>query len=687
MANSPARVRGGSKQKSSIMEYYNDKLCITHAELTDGLVSKSLIDKWQSTGKVERVRRGCNGTPALFAVDSLPIKYKTEVYRRFPDMKAQAESKPFIESIEPDGAALNFYETYPLGDGKFLPTEKQTEYANNAAILNAFRVVLERSNSQRTRQSHKRINKTEFWRKAAQALPRIADKFPHSLPENPRRLQEKFNQYLREGYAALITGKYGTRNAAKIDNDVKESLLVRLISDARNLDNAQIARLYNMVAELQGWDTITPSAVGVWRNKFDLVTAGGRLGETRFRNQKSMQVKRSRPTLPLLYWTMDGWTAELLYQKTEERNGRTVTTYTNRLTLVLVLDPCLNYPIGFAIGERETPELIKAALRNAANHTAELFGRRYRVNQLQSDNYGRGNLTPIYKVMGDKYTPARAHNAKAKVIEPFFGYFNKKYCQLCVNWSGFGITSNKNLQPNSEFLNKNRHSFPTDDECRQQLTAFVEHERAEKREQYVKLFAELPEERRLPLSDEQYLLTFGAETGYQNAIEGTGLRPTIGGIKRDYDCFNPKFREYAHVRWAVKYDPDNLDHVLAVNEDGSLRFMLERKHVQPMALADRREGDAEQLARVHGFNRQLEEGITERLALANSKVEQLFNDNPQLDVATRLLLCDSRGQNKNHKQTRRLQSHEIEDVEVIEVATVKRVAPRVEDEDDVTKLY
>lgn len=674
------------------MEYYNDKLCITHAELTDGLVSKSLIDKWQSTGKVERVRRGCNGTPALFAVDSLPYKYKTEVYRRFPDMKAQAESKPFVESIEPDGAALSFYETYELGDGKYLPTDKQNEYANNAAILNAFRVVLEHSNSERTKQSHKRINKTEFWRKAAQALPRIADKFPHSLPENPRRLQEKFNQYLREGYASLITGKYGTRNAAKIDDDTKESLLVRLISDARNLDNAQIARLYNMVAELQGWDTITPSAVGVWRNKYDLVTAGGRLGATRFRNQKSMQIKRSRPTLPLLYWTMDGWTAELLYQKTVTRKKKDgseyqVTTYTNRLTLVLVLDPCLNYPIGYAIGEQENPELIKAALRNAANHTAELFGTRYRVNQLQSDNYGRGNLTPTYKVMGAKYTPARAHNAKAKVIEPFFGYFNKKYCQLCVNWSGFGITSNKNLQPNSEFLNKHRHSFPTADECRQQLAAFVERERAEKREQYVALFAELPEERRLPLSNEQYLLTFGAETGYQNAIEGTGLRPTIGGIKRDYDCFNPKFREYAHVRWAVKYDPDNLDNVLAVNEDGSLRFMLERKHVQPMALAERVEGDSEQLARVHGFNKQLEENITERLALAQGKVDQLFNDNQQLDVATRLLLCDSRGQNKNNKQTRRLQAHEVEDIEAIEVATVKRVAPRVEEDDDITKLY
>ena len=169
------------------MEYYNNKLCITQAELTDGIVSKSLIDWWNSNGKVDRVRRGCNNSPALYAVDSLPLKYKTEVYRRYPDLKVQAESKPFVESIEPDGAALHFYQSYQLPDGRFLPTEKQNEYANNAAILNAFRTILERSDSQHRKQSKRCIGKTKFWRKAAQALPRIADTFPHSLPENPRR--------------------------------------------------------------------------------------------------------------------------------------------------------------------------------------------------------------------------------------------------------------------------------------------------------------------------------------------------------------------------------------------------------------------------------------------------------------------------------------------------------------------
>ena len=182
----------------------------------------------------------------------------------------------------------------------------------------------------------------------------------------------------------------------------------------------------------------------------------------------------------------------------------------------------------------------------------------------------------------------------------------------------------------------------------------------------------------MPLSEEQYLLAVGAETGFRNAIEGTGLRPTIGGIKRDYDCFDPKFREYAHVRWSVKYDPDNLDHVLAVNEDGTLRFMLEQKHVQPMALAERKEGDAEALARVRQFNKLLEADIARKRSDVDRKVEQLFNDNPQLDVAARLLLCDSRGQNKVHKQTRRLQAHDIEDIEAVEV---KPAVPDMEEEE------
>jgi len=39
------------------------------------------------------------------------------------------------------------------------------------------------------------------------------------------------------------------------------------------------------------------------------------------------------------------------------------TTYTNRKTAVIVLDACKKYPIGYAIGDHESPALIRWALR------------------------------------------------------------------------------------------------------------------------------------------------------------------------------------------------------------------------------------------------------------------------------------------------------------------------------------
>lgn len=650
------------------MEYYANTLCISHSELAE-FISVGNLQKMSQRGKVTRVRRGCNETPALFAVDSLPLKYRVEIYRRYPDAQEKADSKPFMDSIEPDGKAMMYYAEYVLSDGRHLPTDKQVEYANNCAILNAFGRVIDESNSHRIRQSKPRLNKSEFWAKAAAALPRLSDEYPNSLPNNPRRLGMKYAEYKRDGYEVMISKKFLNKNAGKVDSPEKEGLLYGLISHHNNLDNAFIAKAYNAVAEVKGWDSITASAVGVWREKSDLITSAGRLGVSNFRNHKSMQVKRSRPTAPFLMWTLDGWDVELLYQSTKtDSRGHSVTTYHNRLTVVVVLDPCINYPIGFAIGTHETPELITAALRDAAKHSEELFGVMLRANQIQCDHYAIKAMTPLYNVMGDKLTPARVKNAKAKVVEPYFAHLNKTYCKLFNNWSGYGVTTDPKRQPNSEALNKLRHTFPDEAGVREQITRIMEQERRSKVEQLRAMMEFLPAERRLPLSREQFLLNFGAETGFKNAIEGCGLRPTLLGVKRDYDCFDIRFREHAGTRWTVKYDPDNLGEVLAVSEDGSLRFMLTEKYVQPMALADRKDGDAEQLQRVQDFNRQLEEHVTTQLALQYSAGAEAIRELPQADTLHRLLLCDSDGQHKLPKAQRRLK---VADIEAIEIKTVE----------------
>ena len=654
------------------MEYYNNILCVEAGWLINevGVLSNTNYDALVQRRQLNVVRRGCLNTPALVAYDSIPERFRKLIADKYGDPRKKITINVLQDKIEQDPIASEYYSEYLLPNKRHLPANVQLEYYTNAVLLNACgRMISDRRSFRRSRGG----NAPRMWEELAKLIEDLTSAtYPHSLPAHPRRLEDRYKRYMAEGYQSLIHRNFCNKSAAKVNDDIKESMLTELIGDPRNLDNEQVRGLYNMVAEKMAWKQITASAVGVWRDKLDVVTHPGRRGGTDFMNNKAMQVKRSKPTSPLFYWTMDGWDAELLYQKNE--NGRT--TYHNRLTVVVVLDPCVNYPIGFAIGTHETPELITAALRNAVNHTAELFGTRYRAHQLQSDHYAIKALTPLYEGMAEKVTPARVKNAKTKVIEPYFHRINKKYCQLMPNWSGFGITSKKESQPNVDFLNKYRHNFPTQEECTDQIARIIELERSEKLNRYMELWAHTSEEHKLPLSWSQYLLHFGAETGFRNMLQGNGLLMTIEGIKHDYDCYDPRFRDYASTRWAVKYDPVDTTKVLAINEDGTLRFELEEKYIQPMALQDRKPGDFKQLERVRDFNNVLVESITEQRKTTATAIGELFENNPALnDTLTKLILVDSKGQHKNGRNANRLGEAAIS-------RSKKIASPRFEDETD-----
>ena len=60
------------------MENINGMLCISHAELINGIATIPTIKKWQRDKKVTQLQRGGNGAEAMFVVDSLPAKYKQE---------------------------------------------------------------------------------------------------------------------------------------------------------------------------------------------------------------------------------------------------------------------------------------------------------------------------------------------------------------------------------------------------------------------------------------------------------------------------------------------------------------------------------------------------------------------------------------------------------------------------------
>lgn len=633
------------------MQYYNNILTVEARWLIDqGIISRSNYLQLCNRQDINVVRRACAGTPALVAFESLPERFKTKVLQLVPDPYKTARTNAVEDCIEQSAQTAEFFDTYKIGD-KNLPADKRREYYANAIILDGIRTLIANRRAKRAALGH---TATRFWDEISECVQALDTKiYPHALPANARSLERKYKKYIDEGCESLIHKAYKvqSRNAAKIADNNQQSALAVLMSDPRNLDNEQVSRLYNMLAEQMQWKKISAATVAVWRDKLDDVIYARLHGATAYRNNKAMQVQRQAPTYPLQFWTMDGWDAELLYQKTNDKN---VTVYHNRPTIVVVLDACLKYPIGYAIGDRENPELIKEALRNAARHTAELFGTMYRTAQLQSDNYAIKKMMPTYTGMAEHATPAAVKNAKAKIIEPWFHHFNKKYCQLQTNWSGFGVTSRKELQPNSEFLNKMRHNFPDWDGVCAQLVKFIEAERAELHDGFVARFNEMPEDRRIALPHEQYLMLFGATTGQRNLLQGSGLKVTIGGIRYDYDCFDPNFRAHASTRWEVRFDPDDKRKVLAVNEDETLRFMLEEKYIQPMALADRKEGDAEQLRRVLDFNKRQEDRITNRLCGCMETAAGLFDGNKALDTLQKLMITDSRGQHKDRRNDARL---------------------------------
>lgn len=640
------------------MEYFNNILAVEAGWMIEqGVMTDCNYRHLTTRGDIQVVRRACRNTPALVAYDSLPDRFKKAITEKVGDPRQAAKHNVLEGLIEHSAEATRWFEDFTMEGDRHLPKDVRPVYYANAIVLDAIGRLIDSRNSKRKALGGKA---TRFWDEIVEAVKSLDhDKWPCSLPGNARSLERKYKKYRKEGYIALVHNNYtaGLKNAAKVATEENEAILVSLMADPRNLDNAQVAKLYNMVAAQMEWKKITSATVAVWRDKCDDLIYSYRLGGERYRASREMQVKRSMPTRPLLFWTLDGWDVELLYQ---ERNAKGVTTYTNRLTLEVVLDAHTRYPIGFAIGKNEDASLIREALRDAERETQRLFGKMYRVAQIQCDHFALKAMSATYDTVATKVIPARVKNAKSKPIESWFNHFNKKYCQMQTNWSGFGVTSRKELQPNMEALSARKKDFPDRDGLIKQLVSFIQMERAELHDRYVASFSADGLE---VLATQQYLMAFGQSTGDRRyLLQGSGIRCTIGAAKMDYDCFDTRFRRYAFTRWQLRYDPDDRHFALAVNEDESLQFVLEEKYVQPMALADRTDGDAAELKRVMDFNRRKEAELTDEM----SRTRQTAMEVLEQTTLSKLLITDSQGQHKLPKAKARLKAAELVPAEVVD---------------------
>lgn len=631
------------------MQYYNNILAVESSWLVDsGIITFGNYINLRKRKQIHVLRRGCNATPALVEYESLPDRFKVKVKEVLGcDPYETVVVNRLGTYIYDDNEISKYYDSYQTADGVALPLEKRREYYANALIFEAIKRF---SNEQRSKSAAIGGRKRRVITYAFECVKSLdRSRYPFNLPSNLRAFERKYCDYCKNGYESLIHNAYknGEKNSRKVTEQGLE-VLKTIFAHQNNLNNEQVAMLYGEFAKVQGWKPLSASAVAVWRDKLDALTYAGRRGVRAYKNDIAMQVRRSLPTFPLAMWSLDGWDVELFYQST--RGGRT--TYGHRVTMVVVLDPYFDYPIGYAIGEEgeaENAGLITRAIQNALRHTEELWGAMYQVNQIQSDNFAKKKMMSIYEVAGAHVTPAEIGNAKSKRVERYFKHLNQRYCQLCSNWSGWGVTASKDIQPNGEALNRTKRIEPDFAGVCRQIDGIINHERESKRDLYVGGFSKIPAERVLPLSRQQYLMAFGSTTGNRNLMRGEGLTIAIEGRKHVYDCFDLNFRKYSSTRWEIRYDVEDLSTVVATNEDETLQFVMEEKYVQPMALVERTEEDTIQLQRIRNFNALQEAEFTKQICAAQETTLTLMEAKKELEKHQQFLLTDAQGQHKNNR--------------------------------------
>lgn len=629
------------------MQYYLNQVCISYQELS-AVIPKTTYDAYKTRNKITVLQKGGNGREALIAYNSLPEDIKKKVNEIYgSEVTAITSYSPLANLYEIDFKAHEFFKSYKRENGTHLSDTKINEYTANASTLNAIIRLLSKNAATRKSLGGKTKIGQIYINIILPSLQAFKANWGHTLPKSERQLREVINRFKIHGYEGIISGKDGNNNAAKIQETDQMALLRRLCGHGNNFDGAQVEFMYNEIAKANGWKSITRRTVLNYAEKNNLFTLGTKRGEVAFDNIMARQVKRKGPGYPLLFWSVDGWEVELLYQRTvTDNNGKNIQTYNNRATIIVVLDPFTKYPVGYAIGVQENSGLIKQAMRNALVHTRELFGCVHRPNQIQTDHYAMATLTPFYEAVSPRFTPAKVRNAKAKPIEPYFKYLNKNYCQFESNWSGFGVMARKESQPNAEFKNKIRHSLPDWNGLVKQIEAIVEKERKAKLEDFKAGFDRLPSEYKLTWNTEQYLYYAGEKKQRTTKLRGPGIVFNINRQEYTYDTNDIGFRHNAHVDWTICYDLQDMSNIVAASGDGTLRFLLQQAYIQPMALVERNIEDTTELAGIIAYNKQLKESVMEQNAKDYDLVNNLLRGSGN-ETLQKLLLVDSRGQHKD----------------------------------------
>ncbi|WP_295715653.1 Mu transposase C-terminal domain-containing protein [Mucilaginibacter sp.] len=581
----------------------SNNLCLTFEEFVPEFMTKPNYDKARSRGRIVVYGRGGNGSGVYIDYEALPGDYKKAVVEKYGDPYKYIVKQPLTEwvNINWNKKAFDFYNNtnnkgYKLPSGLNLPEEYRDKYTKAATYLDGInhyttdKLALKRDFN---------INMVSFWEIVADVIK--AENV--ALPTNQKRLRERVNAYKTGGFEVLIEAfRFANDNSKKVKDQVAEDTLMDLIALDNKHDDTSIKEAYNNWALENGRKTITAQAVGYRRrtNYHEVIMA--REGKAAAYNKYSMQIKQSRPTAPLMLVNGDDNVLDLFFIDPVTKNRY------NRPVMYVIIDALNDYPLGYAIGETVTIDLIKAACRNAMEHIIEITGQPHIWGQMKTDKWAidpalKGELATYFK-MGGETTHFTASVAQSKYIERVFGKPLHKILKVFPNYSGANITARgANARPNPDALQKRSAYFPD----KKHIPAVIEmainalrhtvmDDGSTRQQQWLQLFNSSVFCKGRAITNERKLEIMGVKHQPKEParLKVNGLNFQLNNIKYSFDIPASLFPQHNNKSVEIMYDPADMSQVLVTDHKG-IRFVADAYKYQPSAIADMKPGDGERL--------------------------------------------------------------------------------------------
>ena len=592
------------------MDIYNNQIVLTKAEIIGTLCKETDYDNWVRAGKLKVVRRGCLGTPALISYGHLSTEKQKIVRLTIGDPTKVIKTSYITNAVKVDLDARNFFNTFRTVTGEALPINRIAEYTANAEVLNAIGILV---NDKRAKRKVMCTKQAGLWESISNTLVELDKKtYPHTLPENPVRLREKFTTYKGGSYISLVHKGYGNNSAEKINDNAKLWLLGKWANMVDRVTSIEhLFQLYNIEAASHGWKQIESSLT--IRNFLESdgvkdLWWGHRYGELKAKEKFSLQHSTRLPSMRDSLWYGDG-TKLNYYYVTEDGKIETTSVYE-------VIDSFSEVLLGYHISKTEDYEAQFKAYKMAVQFSG------YRPYQIGFDNQG-GHKKLENAGFLDKLAhlsiKAQPYNGKSKTIENAFYRFQAGFLKRDWFFTGQNITTKKTeSRANMEFVLANKKNLPSLQEIkdiyaqRRMEWNNAPHPKAKNGETRMEMYrnshnAEAVKVELMDMVDIFWMMRPDAIT-----LNAYGLSFTEKKVKYDYLVYKDGMPDQLWLRknidqkfW-IKFDPEDMSLIYLYQKDATgLRFVTaaETKVTVSRGKQEQEDFEASYIAQVNNENK------------------------------------------------------------------------------------